>query len=310
MPELSQVGEFKLIRELSRGISANASIIKGIGDDAAVTVPGSPDLCNLFTVDMLIENIHFRRSQPPELVGRKALSVSLSDIAAMGGRPGFCLVSLGLPADLDLDYARALYRGLRATARRWNCTLIGGDTNRSLRIIISVSVSGTVRSDRAVYRSGAKPGDQIFITGSIGAGPSGRHLRFSPRLKESAFLTENFSLNAMIDVSDGLFQDLSHILEASFCGAVIDPKRIPLAKGAGSLEKAAAAGEDFELLFTLSPDQGDRLMKDWPFPRVRLSRIGSITAGRGLSLSQGSGRVRKIKPQGFSHFKPGRTWFE
>jgi len=271
---IRDLGEFKLIKRFAGSTNL---------DDTAV-LKYKKDRYLLFTTDMLLEGRHFRKSASPYLIGKKSLSVNISDIAAMGGIPKCAVISLGLPGSLKVKYVDAIYKGIRGVAGKFKVDLVGGDTICSKKIIINIALLGEVEKKNLVLRSGAKKGDAIFVTGSIGGSLKGKHLKFTPRLKEARFLTKNFNIHSMIDVSDGLLADLGHILERSNVGAVIDEKAIPLT---GSIED----GEDFELVFTISKKDVKKLVKSWPF-KTRLSRIGEIT-----------GKEKKLPAKGYNHFK-------
>lgn len=298
---IKDIGEFSLIDRIAKGISPSGRVVKGIGDDAAV-LRYSKDKYLLFTCDMLVEDRHFYRKSGGYLVGKKSLSVNVSDIAAMGGLPRFAVISLGVPPSLDLKYVDDLYRGIRNVAKGFNIDLVGGDSVASERITINIAILGEVEKKNLVLRSGAKQGDAIFITGSIGGSIKGRHLSFSPRLKEARFLVRNFNVHSMIDVSDGLVADLGHILRSSGAGALIYESHIPISKLAKNFDSAINEGEDFELLFTVPARHEARLVRTWPF-KTRLSGIGKVCSkGRGLCLVSKAGRIEKIKPKGYTHF--------
>jgi len=298
---LKDSGEFNLIKRITRCIKLSRGVVKGIGDDAAI-LKYKKDRHLLFTSDMLVEGRHFRRKSGGYLVGKKSLSVNISDIAAMGGQPRFALVSLGVPGSLDLKYIDALYKGIRMVAKKFKIDLVGGDTVSSKKIIINIALIGEVEKKRVVLRSGAMEGDVIFVTGSIGGSLKGRHLGFTPRLKEARFLTKNFKVHSMIDVSDGLIADLGHILESSRVGAVIYEKDIPVSKDAEGFTSAIKEGEDFELIFTMPMAASRMLLDAWPF-RTRLSRIGEVCKGRSdLHIVTRSGKKKKITPVGYTHF--------
>lgn len=298
---IKDIGEFSLIDRIAKGISPSGRVVKGIGDDAAV-LRYSKDKYLLFTCDMLVEDRHFYRKSGGYLVGKKSLSVNVSDIAAMGGLPRFAVISLGVPPSLDLKYVDDLYRGIRSVAKGFNIDLVGGDSVASERITINIAILGEVEKQNLVLRSGAKQGDAIFVTGSIGGSIKGRHLSFSPRLKEARFLVRNFNVHSMIDVSDGLVADLGHILRSSRAGALIYERCIPISKLAKNFDSAINEGEDFELLFTVPAGHEARLARTWPF-KTRLSEIGKVCSkGRGLCLVSKAGRIEKIKPEGYTHF--------
>src|SRR3989338_10519940 len=165
--KLSELGEFGVIELLKRYRGSGASVVKGIGDDTAV-VPLDAQKYLLFTTDMLMEGVHFKRNAPPRLIGHKALACSISDIAAMGGLPRYALVSLGVPGNLSWTFVRDLYQGVDALARKFGVAIVGGDTIKSEKIVISVALTGEVNKTDVVYRNGARSGDLIFVTGPLG----------------------------------------------------------------------------------------------------------------------------------------------
>jgi len=297
---LRALGEFNLINRISKSVKLSSNVIKGIGDDAAV-IKHTKNSCLLFSCDMLLEGRHFKRKSGGYLIGKKALSVNVSDIAAMGGLPEYCVVSLGVPGSLQAKYVDDIYKGIKAAARKFKIDLVGGDTIRSKKIIIDIAVLGKVERENLALRSGAKKGDWIFVTGSLGGSLKARHLNFTPRLKEARFLVNNFKVNAMIDVSDGLLADLGHILEESKKGADVYERCVPVSKDAKDFDSAVRDGEDFELVFTVPKRQGNRLIKKWPF-KTRLSRIGKICRDKGLYIIRENEKKEKIRPVGYRHF--------
>jgi len=289
---ISQLGEFGLIEALQKYAPVARTVIKGIGDDAAV-LPYSKDKYLLFTTDMLIEDGHFTRQMPPQAIGHKALACNISDIAAMGGLPTFGVVSIGVPKNLPVRFIEDVYKGMQKTARDFHVSIVGGDTIKADKIVINVALLGEVEKKYLVTRNGAKPKDRIFVTGPLGGSfQSGRHLDFTPRLVQGRFLAENFKPSAMMDISDGLAGDLNHILKASKVGARLDLEAIPKNKGV-SLSQALGDGEDFELLFTLSPNQARKLM-DWQIARKSFYfyPVGTITADT----------KERIYAKAFTHF--------
>ncbi|HOX53939.1 MAG: thiamine-phosphate kinase [Candidatus Omnitrophica bacterium] len=301
---LSKIGEFGFINVIKKMVKTDGSVLRGIGDDAAV-LRFDKDKYLLLTVDMLIEGAHFRRNMNPYDIGHKALSCSISDIAAMGGLPKYAVMSVGLPKDLNISYAKSLYKGIIDTANKYKINLVGGDTNRSDKIIIDIALVGEVEKNKLVLRSKAKVGDLIFVTGFLGGSfKSGKHLRFIPRLNEARLLVDNYRINSMVDISDGLVQDLSHILEESRVGATIFAQAIPIDRTA-DLKSALYDGEDFELLFTISKKESRKLIKDALENNFSFSirPIGMITdRKKGFSIVYGSGRERKLTVKGFRHF--------
>ena len=299
--KLKDLGEFNFINRISKAIKLSNRVIKGIGDDAAV-LRYTKDKYLLFTTDMLVEGKHFYKSGKAELVGGKAISCNISDIAAMGGVPKFAVISVGLPGSLDLKYADGLYKGIKKAADGFGVDLVGGDTVGSRKIVINIALIGEVEKKNLTLRSGARENDAIFITGCIGGSIKLKHLNFTPRLKEARYLVKNFKINSMIDVSDGLLADLGHILKESGKGAIIYERAVPISKNASNFNSAVRDGEDFELIFTLPEPGADRLKKIWPF-KTKISEIGRICNSRkGFFLVRKNGKSEKIKPKGFTHF--------
>lgn len=293
------IGEFGLIERFKKAIKLDSSVIQGTGDDCAV-IKFSPDKYLLFTCDMLVEGVDFLKQDKPELIGRKALAVSISDIAACGGVPRYCLVSMGMPKNISLKKVDKLFAGINNLAKRYKINLVGGDLSRANRITLDVSMLGFVEKKYLVLRSGAKRGDIIFVTGRLGGSILGKHLKFKPRLEEARFLVKNFKVNSMLDISDGLAQDLSHILKESKVGATIYAELIPLSKQAKNLDAALYGGEDFELLFTLPLKEAKRIhLKGL----ADFKPVGEITDAKyGLRLVDEQGKEKIIQPKGFRHF--------
>ena len=310
---LGDIGEFALIRELRRRLFAGRGTLVGIGDDAAVLEPSASGRVLLFTTDMLVEGTHFDlASASPYQVGWKALACSLSDIAAMGGLPRAAVVSLGAPGGLGVAFCRQLYRGMNGVARRFDCGIAGGDTVGSGRgLVISVSLLGEVERERLALRSGARPGDGLWVTGRLGGSLAGRHLCFMPRVNEARFLVERFPVKAMMDLSDGLGSDLFRMAEASGTGFRLCCQRIPAdreAIGGGDegtvLERALYDGEDFELLAAIDPSCDDDMLKRGFNARFDcgISRIGTVMGkAHGVTLSTPDGE-RPLREGGFRHF--------
>lgn len=307
--------ELELIRRLTRALPGNDAVVVGAGDDCAVLDAGAPDRWLLFKTDAVVRGVHFTDEAPPEKVGHKALGRCLSDVAAMGGTPSAALVTIGLPPDFDPAWVEGVYAGLTALARRHAVAVVGGETTASpAQTWISVALVGFVPRGRAVLRSGAQPGDAIFVTGELGGSLAGKHLEFEPRLEEARWLVEHFSIHAMIDLSDGLATDLRHLLQASGVGAELLKSAIPISRAArerarrGDTAKPALAaaltdGEDFELLFTVASRDAVRLLDAWKkrFPELRLSCIGKIVAGHTLTLRDRHG-AQALDLHGYVHF--------
>lgn len=235
-------GEFPAIRRLAARLPPAPAGETWIGDDAAVVRVGGATL--LLAADVVVEGVHFRPGADPADVGWKAIAVNASDIAAMGGRPLHALVSVAGPAATDLD---RLYDGIRSACEAAGCAVVGGDLSTNASLVVSVAVTGAVDGE-PVLRSGARPGDILYVTGPLGgAAASGWRRRPSPRLDEGE-AARRAGATAMIDLSDGLGADLGHVLDASGVGAVLE--HVPVADGATE-EQAVGGGEDYELLFAL-----------------------------------------------------------
>lgn len=310
---LSRIGEFGLIRRfLSKLSFKTRNVVVGPGDDCAVIrVSGKRYL--LVTTDMLIEGVHFRRDwMTPSVIGEKAMLVNLSDIAAMGGNPRFALISVGLPRSFSVSEADRLFLGIKKVARENGVAVIGGDTNASHRLVINVVMIGEAEGGRVLTRSGAREGDSIYVTGTLGdaalALQARRPLLPPCRIPVGKKLARNRSVHSLIDLSDGLAGDLRHILEESGVGAEVDIEKVPVSPG--FFEKARrlgrdadllklAGGEDYELLWTASPGAG--------MPRkingVPVAKIGTILPkGAGLRLIDSRGKRFRKKISGFRHF--------
>lgn len=305
LPEKSS--EFSLIDSFRLQLHAMSGVELGIGDDAAVVEWGSR--CGLLAADMLLDGVHFETSsQSPVAIGRKALAVNLSDVAAMAGVPRFALVSLALPRSASADFAAGIFEGLKSIADEFNTAIVGGDTTSwDGPFAINVAIVGDVVGDRAVTRSGAKPGDWLFVTGELGGSLLGRHLTFTPRVREAGILHRAVDLHAMIDVSDGLVADLYHVLEESAAGAILHEAAIPVSDAArqvvddrSPLEHALGDGEDFELLFAVSPGDGAKLVSENPMG-IRLSHIGEVTVEQPCVLRMAAGDLKPLDRLGWAH---------
>ncbi len=316
-------------------------VLVGIGDDAAVIKLPQKDLYVL-TTDMLLEGTHFhlrgvrrklvgagfppqaeplpaamgsfyRRLKPAATikdVGRKAITCNISDVAAMGCRATLALVAISFPVFTKMGLAKKLFQSMRETALEYGVSIIGGDTISGRGpLCICITLLGRAEGLHPVTRSGAKPGDAILVTGSLGGSILGRHLSFRPRMEEALYLNKNYHLHSMIDISDGLSLDLGHILEESNVGAVLYEEVIPISRDARRLSKktglpplhhALTDGEDYELLFTLEPQEAERLLKKNPL-KVPVTLIGRIRKEKGLFLQSPDRKLRKIRPQGYEH---------
>ena len=335
---VADAGERAIIEAIrTRVPAAPASLLIGIGDDAAVAVPERGAL-EILTTDATIEGVHFdRRFSLPEEIGWKALAVNVSDIAAMGGAPRFALLSLALPADLALDDLHALLDGFLAMARDARVTLAGGNVTRSPGpLMLDVTVTGAARPRRLLTRGGARAGDVLYVSGAVGAARAGqewlrrhattsaarwpddpslaecvrRYRRPDPRSRLGALLGRNRAATACMDVSDGLSDAVEQIARASGTGAVIDAEAIPIppaaralfeAQGSDPLTTAVAGGDDYELLFAVSPRAERRLAGvQRQAHGVPLTRIGTLTREPAVRLLR-NGREEPL-PSGFVHF--------
>jgi thiamine-monophosphate kinase len=320
LPEKALIRRIRLRAE-RRGVRFRGGI--GIGDDCAV-VPLPRGHEALVTTDFSLENVHFKRAwHPPESVGHRCLTRGLSDIAAMGGEPLALFLSLAVPRSLPQSWVDGFLRGLLRLAREFRVSLAGGDTAESPGdILADIVVLGSVPKGQAVLRSGARPGDRIYVTGELGASAAavdllsnGKKLRpsdfcshFHPsaRIAIGRFLREKGLASAMIDISDGLSTDLSHICEESGVGAELETEAIPIAT-AGKVARrvdlrfALHGGEDYELLFAVSP----RKRIPSRIAGVAIREIGLITGGGKVLLRNKKGVKRELPPQGWEYFKNG-----
>jgi len=333
MRKIKDLGEFGLIHHLSSRLKFRASdSILGIGDDCAV-YPVKSGMKEVISTDALVEDIHFKLSTTtPEALGRKALSVSLSDIAAMGGTPKRVLVTLGLPKKISVSFLDKLYSGFNEICNQFKVELAGGDTVSSPKcFFINVAVIGEAK--RVFTRKGAKPGDLIFVTGTLGDSSLGlqllskkksarkdhkflikRHLDPTARVQEAGILARSkLNITSMIDISDGLVQDLYHICKASKVGARIYQDRLPqspeFARTCSKnlippLPLLLNGGEDYELLFTLPPDGVKNLNRQFLKAKVLVTQVGEIgLKPRKVLLELRDGTTKTLpESEGFNHF--------
>ena len=307
--DIRDLGEFGLIRELQSIIGpARGSVVLGIGDDCAVLRSGNPARYLLYTCDPVVEGIHYRKGDPPRRIGWKAMARNLSDIAAMGGVPCWAVVSIGLRHNTSARWVKELYAGLHAAARKFDCQIVGGDTTHvKHEQFVVVALIGEVEHARITLRSGAKLGDSVFVTGTLGGSRRGKHLTFTPRLKEARWLVSNFPLHAMMDLSDGLSSDLQRLVEASPSGIGFEvyAAEIPMARAAhGNLAAALHDGEDFELLFTIDPRHVTALRQKWARKfALELTEIGRVVRSRHkVTLISSDGSRKLLAPAGYDHF--------
>jgi thiamine-monophosphate kinase len=307
MTQETPKGEFAFIDWLRRRTPSAGRVLLGPGDDAALLAwPGGPGC--LVTSDMLLEGSCFLLAEAgPRRVGRKAMAVNLSDIAAMAGVPVAAVVSVGLPRRGGRALAEELYLGLREVADAFDTAIVGGDTNSwDGPLVINATVLGEATPRGAVRRAGARVGDRLLVTGPLGGSILGKHLDFTPRVREALRLHELVPLHAMIDISDGLAADVGHLCNESGVGAVLRAETVPIADaahrlkdGRPPLEHALGDGEDFELVFAVAPADAHHLLDTQPVPGVTLVEIGECVA-EGLWLEQ-DGQRRPLPPTGYVH---------
>jgi thiamine-monophosphate kinase len=306
-----------LIDRIRRTARGNRSVGTGIGDDCAVLrLPRSHEA--LVTTDFSLEDVHFRREwHPSDSVGHRCLARGLSDIAAMGGVPRAAFLSLALPPDLSQKWVDQFVAGLLKLAKRYSVPLAGGDTAQSpAGILADIVVLGSVPDGKAILRSGAKPGDLLYVTGALGSSSSAlnrlrdgeklkpkshpKHFYPEPRIAIGQFLREKKLASAMIDISDGLSTDLAHICDESKVGAVVYGNSLPMANGLGDggLQLALHGGEEYELLFTAKP--GRRIPKE--IGGVPITRIGEMVREKQMKLAQPDGTAMILRSAGWQHF--------
>ncbi len=303
-PDNNQVwSERDILASVRRRATASAGMALGIGDDCAIYSP-KPGEELVFTTDFYIEDVHFRfATHTAAQVGHNALARGLSDIAAMGAEPRFCLLSLALPPHAGASWVKSFYRGLLQLADATGTTLAGGDLARADKLHCDIVVCGAVPTGSALLRSGARPGDAIYVSGALGGSALGlatqrgaawkRHLRIEPRLRLGRFLRTRLNATACMDLSDGLSLDLNRLcLESKVSAQLCMP---PLFAKAGP-EQALHGGEDYELLFTTPAKQ----KVPAAFEGLPLTGIGSIEAGKpGAVFLNG----KKLPPAGYDHFR-------
>ncbi|MDP9254504.1 MAG: thiamine-phosphate kinase [Verrucomicrobiota bacterium] len=293
---LRQIGEDRLLARLLPHLGGGKNVLAGAGDDCAVVESPSAGQLLLLKTDCVVEGIHFSASDDAAAVGWKAMMRPLSDFAAMSGVPQFALITLIAPAAKKVAWTTKLYRGLEKAARKFGVTIVGGETSATRGpAVISVSVAGFVEKDRWISRSGGRANDDLFVTGRLGGSFHRKHLRFTPRIAESRWLTKNFSVHAMIDLSDGLGVDLPRLAQASHLGFEIDESALPRNRGC-TIQQAINDGEDFELLFAIAPRVSGRLQASWQkkFPKLLVTRIGRLNR---------TSKIKHRKWHGYVHFE-------
>ena len=323
--KLAELGEFGLIERIKANVAASPSVMLGIGDDAAALLP-TPGCVTLITSDMLLENVHFDLTFcDAQSLGRKSLSVNLSDLAAMGAKPRQFLLGIALPAAVPLEFLDGFMAGIMMQARRFDVTLVGGDTCASRGgLVISITALGEQTPERVLKRSGAKVGDFICVTGTVGDAAAGlaelrrgardgflvsRQLDPTPRVEAGVALAGKGLASAMIDVSDGVLADLGHICEMSGVGAMLDLESLPLsaeyraACGGDPFALALSGGEDYELLFCMPREKMAEVNELFDSLHLRVSVIGEITEGDGVKTVAADGTISTPGRKGFNHFE-------
>lgn len=325
---LREFGEFKLIDLIRQRSGTDPAVVRGIGDDAAeLTLAADEHL--LTSTDLLLEGVHFRFDwTDPKSLGRKAVAVNLSDIAAMGGTPRFLYLSLACPGETELEPIETFLEGVLAETAAHGVALVGGDTCASPGPwVISVTVEGSVVSGRSVGRGGARPGDVLMVSGTLGDSALAlahlqqdrrppapllkRHLTPAARVELGQGLAGNGLASAMIDISDGLLADLEHILQASGCDALLDQSALPLSDVARQLvgehpewlDLVLGGGEDYELLFAVPPPQVAAVTALAVRLDLQVTVIGGLSAGSGaMRMRRTDGQVRPLHVSGYDHF--------
>jgi len=334
MMRITEIGEFGLIDRVKEAIAPpGAGVVMGIGDDVAV-LRARGDKYLLATCDIQVEGIHFlKEAISPYQLGRKAAAINISDIAAMGGLPTYLLVSLALPKETTIEYVDGLYQGLKKETEAAGVQIVGGNMSHSRGMMIDIFLLGEVEAEHLLLRSGARPGDKVLVTGSVGDSGAGlallldppadrsgeeakevlkAHLTPTPRLREGRAIARTRIATSMIDVSDGTVSDIAHICEASGVGVRLWADALPIspatraaaeALGKDPLEWALHSGEDYELIFTAPADKAEELaalVEDETSTPVTI--IGEIVE-EGMNLVLPSGESLPLEPRGWDHFR-------
>jgi thiamine-monophosphate kinase len=300
--------ELELIDWIRQQVKLDPAVVAvGPGDDCAELLVGAEKL--LVTTDQVLDGVHFVLAEHgPEAAGRKAMARNLSDVAAMAAVPLAAVATVALPRDMIEADVHEMHRGMRLLGEQFHCPIVGGDISIwPGPLAISMTVMARPSGVRPLLRSGARAGDAVCVTGSLGGGWAGqRHLTFTPRLAEARTLASRYNIHAMIDLSDGLASDLGHICRASGVGATINAPAVPVHEDArlsrpdDPLTAALCDGEDYELLFTLPADQADAVVKDRPLAGL-VRRVGTMTAGPGIELLDAQGQSRPMPAGGWEH---------
>ena len=300
MRSLRELGEDRLLAQILPQLKRNSRVVIGAGDDCAVVRFRGAREWLLLKSDCVVEGIHFVTGNNAGAVGWKAMMRALSDFAAMSGVPQFALITLVIAGRKRVMWVRDLYRGLNQAARYFDVAIIGGETSDTDGpSVIVVNIAGSIEADRCILRSGGKANDDLFVTGKLGGSIRRRHLNFVARIEEARWLTANFKVHAMMDLSDGLGADLPRLARASGLAFSIDERALPVSRGC-TVQQAISDGEDYELLFAISRRDRARLERMWhrKFPKLGLTRIGS--------LHQRSKLKHQAFLRGYVHFRQRR----
>ena len=311
MITLNHLGERNWIKHMSAALPTRPDVVEGVGDDCAVVSTGGAHDW-LLTSDAVIEGVNFDTGTAYQRIGHKALARALSDIAAMGGEPRWALIDLVIPPDVELVCVDDLYSGINALAAKHQVAIVGGDTAHASQLEIHVFLTGCVPTGRFIRRSGAQVGDGLWVTGRLGGSRSGHHLDFEPRMAEGRFLRE--WATSMIDISDGLAIDASHLAIMSNVGFLIRADDLPLRQELRktvpyptAIDHALYDGEDFELLFTVPAKRTLAFQSAWSHAGLcPLTRIGTASMDAGLvCLQMADGSIQACKAEGYDHFQHG-----
>lgn len=330
--KLKDIGEFGFIERIKSGcVVRDRNVIRGIGDDCCV-FKTSGDLAALLTTDMLVENVHFLRSSiSPYELGRKSLAVNISDIAAMGGNPKEAVISIAIPDTVEVVFLDTLYEGMKSMAKEFDVNLLGGDTTWSPEhLVINIALVGEAPPDDILYRSGARVGDVVFVTGPVGSSAAGLDIILTgrsfngqdglvkahhdpfPHVKEGRIIASMRIANSLIDVSDGVAADLGHICADSGLGAVIEEEQLPTTPDfraycqqfkQNSIHLSLHVGEDYVLLGTAPPGAADKLEEALKSAGCEFYPIGNTVSETGLQLKCSDGSTKAIGALGWDHFR-------
>lgn len=300
---MKKLSEFSLIERIKKRVGKyKKPIYKGIGDDAAV-IKINKNKCLLYTCDSLVSGIHFsEKHTTPYQIGRKAAAVNISDIAAMGGKPDHCLVSLFLPKETTKKFVDGLYKGLSKECNLYDIDIIGGNISKSKQFIIDLFLTGEASPEKVLFRSGAQPGDAVLVTGTLGDSAMGLKFIPTPRVTEAILIAQSGKATSMIDISDGLSSDIGHICDESKVGVKIYLEKLPISKGVDK-KTALNGGEDYELCFTVPEKYVNEIFLEFEKKsKTKVTKVGEI-----LPKKQGKWLIDKdkkipLKAKGWDHF--------